>query len=118
METLSQTTASLDASSFPDCRLSYFYALANETLSNTYSRKLNAIEQDDKSIADRKIRDKNRFFAKIPIGEPRPMPIVMSTTTVKPIEAVTEKLVPGSGSATVYSVSVLFVIILINTFIR
>ncbi|CAB3239521.1 unnamed protein product [Arctia plantaginis] len=73
---------------FPDCRMSYFYILANQTLSNTYSRRLNAIEQEDKHIADHKMRERNRFLYRIPIGAPSPMPIRMSTTeqtiTMKP----------------------------------
>ncbi|CAH1647279.1 unnamed protein product [Spodoptera littoralis] len=104
---------------FPDCRMSYFFKVANDTSMKTFLRKLNQIELDDKNTADKKVRERNRFFAKSPIGEPRPMPIAMSTTTEKAIETVTEKLQTGGGSSSVkYSLFIIFIAIFINIFAR
>ncbi|KAH9643215.1 hypothetical protein HF086_012877 [Spodoptera exigua] len=40
---------------FPDCRMSYFFKVANETSMKTFLRKLNQIELDDKNTADKKV---------------------------------------------------------------
>lgn len=104
---------------FPDCRIPYFYVLANETFSNTYTRRYNAIEQDDKYIADHKVREKNKFFMRIPIGEPRPLPILMSSTEKSP-EVVTEKYThqPGGTSRSTFSITTLAITIFIIRLVR
>ncbi|XP_075971882.1 leucyl-cystinyl aminopeptidase-like [Anticarsia gemmatalis] len=104
---------------FPDCRIPYFYVLANETFSNTYTRRFNAIEQDDKHIADHKIRERNRFLMKIPLGEMRPQPIVKAITE-RPVEGVTEKL-KGTASSAIsetYSILILLFSIILNELTR
>ncbi|KAJ8733126.1 hypothetical protein PYW08_001424 [Mythimna loreyi] len=95
---------------FPDCRMSYFYISAYNS-----TWPLNPIEQDDKWIADEKIRAMNKFYGKIPVGEPRPMPIVLSTTE-KPIAAVTEKLHGDGASAIEYSIMILCIAVFMNVF--
>ncbi|KAF9798705.1 hypothetical protein SFRURICE_007035 [Spodoptera frugiperda] len=103
---------------FPDCRMSYFFKVANDTSMKTFLRKLNQIELDDKNTADKKVRERNRFFAKTRIGEPRPMPIAMSTTTEKFVETVTEKLQTGGSSCVKYSFYVIFIAMFVNILTR
>nr|QIS77245.1 APN7 [Helicoverpa armigera] len=100
---------------FPDCRMSYFFVLGNETFSNTYSRELNPIEEYDKMIADKKIRERLRFISRIPMGEPRPLPIVMSSTTEQTsTEEVTEEQQTDGALSLKYSSMVLLITIIIN----
>ncbi|KAJ8727739.1 hypothetical protein PYW07_001858 [Mythimna separata] len=97
---------------FPDCRMSYFYISPNNS-----TWPLNPIEQEDKWIADEKRGAKNWFYSHISVGEPRPMPIVMSTTE-KPVAAVTEKLHADGASSIEYSIMILGIAVFVNVFTR
>ncbi|XP_026484250.2 aminopeptidase N-like [Vanessa tameamea] len=69
----------------PDFREACYYTVVQDGRDNI-GTKLNRFEIEDKIIAEHKVREENRFLYRIPIGSPRPLPIRMSTTTVRPTE--------------------------------
>lgn len=93
----------------PDTREACYYVLTNDTFSAFNYEKLNAIEQEDKTTAEHKVREKNRYFIKIPLGVPSPERYVMPTES--PSTAVTEGLssVPGSSGNNMASLIIICV---------
>ncbi|KAJ0178637.1 hypothetical protein K1T71_005412 [Dendrolimus kikuchii] len=81
----------------PDSRETCYYMLSNDSYSAFNYEKLNAIEQADKEIAEHRVREKNRFFIKISVGEPSPAEFVMPTQST--LIPVTEKLTPANESS-------------------
>lgn len=60
----------------PDIREACYYMLTNDTNSHFEYTKLNGIEQEDRILAQHKVREHNRFLIKIPYGERRPLPLI------------------------------------------
>ncbi|KAG6458908.1 aminopeptidase N [Manduca sexta] len=101
----------------PDTREACYYMLSNDTNNHFVFRKLNPIEEEDRMIADHKIRERYRFLIKIPYGVPRPMPLI-STETPSTQPPVTEKMsIPDNSVA--HTASLLLVLLsLLLTFLR
>ncbi|XP_045447194.1 leucyl-cystinyl aminopeptidase-like [Melitaea cinxia] len=69
----------------PDFRRACYYTIIHDARDNI-GNKLNRFEIEDKTIAEHKVREENRFFYRIPVGIPKPLPIRMSTTTTTTTE--------------------------------
>ncbi|XP_060801836.1 aminopeptidase N [Amyelois transitella] len=97
----------------PDFREACYYMLIHD---NAYFgiNRLNAFEQDDRRVAEHRLRDENRFIMKTPVGVPRPMPIIMSTeaTTLEASPVITEKYLADSSTSIIPSISIILVSIL------
>ncbi|XP_041970216.1 aminopeptidase N-like [Aricia agestis] len=86
----------------PDFRRACYYTILNSEDANIVE-KLNRLELDDKFATEHKIREENRFLYKIPVGTPRPQPIIMSTSSSTTTEA--NELVPVNPSSAYSAIS-------------
>ncbi|CAG5041319.1 unnamed protein product [Parnassius apollo] len=99
----------------PDFRETFYYVLQHESNVNFGNEGLNRCELEEKINAEHKLREENRFLYKIPIGTPRPLQLIKSTTAKYTISteslgttAETLTAQPGGTASKIPSMSTIF----------
>ncbi|XP_045494513.1 membrane alanyl aminopeptidase-like [Colias croceus] len=102
----------------PDLREACYYVILNSENGNLDMKNMNRYEMEDKSNAEHKMREERRFFYRVPMGHPKPLPIIMSTTTTT--EATTVTMTPECDGSVINVISILLLgfALLLNLTIR
>ncbi|CAK1546281.1 unnamed protein product [Leptosia nina] len=101
----------------PDYRETCYYVVLNDVNGNLAAENFNNFEADDKARAEHKLREQNRFLFRIPMGQPRPLPIIMSTTSTTEAST-TIHITPDCNKATRIVPIFVTIIGLVNLILR